>query len=170
MATIPVSWGELDRPGSHRFCDRQNASFFDPWFLVSTVRMTGCESPHAPLLIFPSSGVIRSGLRADVNVLCDLAERLSGLFIMACMVNSRGDILHNVTLPRSWFVNLISPGTDLRKDTSTFSMFAETMIELMQKIDAQAQQYRTSLPESEQFIADGSRMTDFTGSLYIARM
>lgn len=124
------------------------------------------------LLIFPFSEVLRCRLRVDLNALCDLAERLSGLFIMAYRFNSRGGILHNVTLPRSWFINLIIPGTDLGKDTSSFSMFASTIIELMQKIDAQVQQYLSkSSPETvERFIADGSRVTSLTGPLYIAQM
>jgi hypothetical protein len=104
-------------------------------------------------------------------VLCDLAERLSGLFIMAYRVNSRGGVLHNVTLPRSWFINLILPDADVRKNTSSFLTFAETTIELMQRVDAQAQRYLMSgVDIEEQFIADGTRVTNFTGPLYIARM
>ena len=125
---------------------------------------------RASLLTFPLSEIIRSKLRVDLNALCDLAERLTGLFIMAYRVNSRG-VLHNVTLPRSWFINLILPGTDLGKDTSTFSMFASTMIELMQRIDAQIQGYfMYSSDTREQFTVGGSRMTTLTGPLYVARM
>jgi len=126
---------------------------------------------HVPLLICPLSEVIRSRLRLDLNALCDLAERLSGLFIMAYRVNSRGGVLHNVTLPRSWFINLILPGTDLGKDTSAFSMFASTMIELMRRIDAQVQRYRAFTPDTgEQFVTDDSRVTNLTGPLYVVRM
>ena len=90
---------------------------------------------------------------------------------MAYRANSRGGVLHNVTLPRSWFINLILPGTDLGKDTSAFSIFASTIIELTQRIDAQIQRYRVFASDTgEQFIADGRRMTNFTGSLYITRM
>jgi hypothetical protein len=135
------------------------------------VRATRYAGPCASLLIFPLSEVLCSQLRVDLNALCDLAERLSGLFIMAYRINSRGNVLHNVTLPRSWFVNLILPGTDLGKDTSTFAMFASTIVELMQRIDAQAQRYHMSASDTgEQFIADGIQMTDLTGPLYIARM
>jgi len=107
-----------------------------------------------------------------LNALCDLAERLSGLFIMAYKFNSHGGALHNVTLPRSWFINFILPGMDLGKDTSTFSMFASTIIDLMQRIDAQVQRYHTaSAPETdEQFIAGGNQVTTLMGPLYIARM
>ena len=51
-------------------------------------------------------------------------------------------------------------------------MFASTMIELVQRIDAQVQRYLTkTAPEAgEQFIADGSLVTGLTGPLYIARM
>ena len=122
-------------------------------------------------LICALSKVLHSRLRVDLNALCDLAERLSGLFIMAYRVNSRGGVLHNVTLPRSWIINLILTGTDLGKNTSTFLMFASTIIELMQKIDAQVQRcFTSSESDTEQFIADGSRMTSLTGPLYIARM
>ena len=116
------------------------------------------------LLISPPSEALRSQpVCVDLIVLCDLAERLSGLFIMAHGVNSRRGALHNVIMPRSWFINLILPDMDLEKDTSTFPIFAETMIELMQQIDAQVQ-------SKGQFIADGSKITNITGPLYIARM
>jgi len=82
----------------------------------------------APL---PPVEVVRSGLRVDLNVLCDLAERLSGLFILAQANSRRAGVLHNVTLPRSWFINLILPGVVLRKDTLALPKFTSTMIELM---------------------------------------
>jgi len=93
------------------------------------------------LLTFSLSEIIRRWPRVDLNTLCDLAERLCGLFIVAYRVNSRGGVLHNVTLPRSWFINLILLGTDLGKDTSAFLMFAKTIIELMQQINEQTQRY-----------------------------
>ena len=126
---------------------------------------------NVSLLISPLSEVLRSSpVRVDLIVLCDLVERLSGLFIMAMRVGS-GGVLHDVTMPRSWFINLILPGTNLRKDTSAFSGFASTMIELMQRIDAQVRPHPMPASDTgEQFIADGSRMTKFTGPLYVARM
>ena len=127
--------------------------------------------PRASILIYPLSGVLYSQLRVDLNALCDFAERLSGLYIMAHRANSRGGVLHDVTLPRSWFINLILPDVDLKKDTSNLFALVSTIIELMQRIDAQVQQYPTSTSDiEEQFIVDGSRMTDLTGPLYIARM
>ena len=124
-------------------------------------------------LICPPSEVLRDRLRVDLTPLCDLVERLSGLFIMARRVNPLpvGGVLHDVIMPRSWFINLILPGMWLRKDTSTFPAFAETMIDLMQRIDAQVQRYLTfSKPDAEQFTVDGNRVTNLTGPLYIARM
>jgi len=126
--------------------------------------------PCAPILIHPRSEVLYSRLRVDLNALCDLAERLSGLFVMAYRANSRG-VLHDVTLPRSWFINLILPGVDLKRDTSTLFTLVSNMIELMQRIDAQVQQDPRSTSDiEEKFIADGSRATNLTGPLYIARM
>jgi hypothetical protein len=128
-------------------------------------------NPHASLLIYPLSEILSNWLRVDLIVLCDLAERLSGLFVMAHRVNFGRDALHNVILPRSWFITLIAPDSDLEKDTSTLLAFVETMIELMQRIDGQAQRYLMSGSDiGEQFIADGTRMTDLTRPLYIARM
>jgi hypothetical protein len=89
---------------------------------------------------------------------------------MAYRLNSRG-VLHNVTLPRSWFINLVLPDRDLEKDASDFLMFGVTMIELMQRIDAQVlESPKSTSGTGEQFIADDSRVTDLTGPLYIARM
>jgi len=133
------------------------------------VCMVGYLDPRASLLICLLSEVLRSKLCVDLTVLCDLVERLSGLFIMARNVNLLGGVLHNVTMPRSWFIALILPDTDLRQDTSTFSTFAETMIDLMQQIDTQVLRFPTTAPE-EQFTVDGRRMVGFMGPLYIARM
>ena len=172
LATAPVSWGgKFPCAGSRRVLCRQIALFVSPWFIVSTVRSAICNS-WGWLLIVPFSEILRSGLRVDLTPLCDLVERLSGLFIMAYRLNSRRGMLHNVTLPRSWFVSLILPGTGSGKDTSTFPMFASTVIELMHRIDAQVQRH-LKMPDSgteEQFVADNSRIITLTGPLYIARM
>ena len=126
---------------------------------------------RAPLLTCSLSEVLSIPLRVDLAVLCDLAERLSGLFIMARKVSSLGGVLHDVTMPRSWLINLILPGMDLRKNTSAFVVFAETMIDLVHRIDAQVQRSPTSVFDpGGQFTADGSRITDLTGPLHIARM
>ena len=173
MAATALSWGgEFHRTGFRRIFNCQSALVVGSWFIVSPVSTARYVGPRPFLLILSLSEVLRCGLRVDLNALCDLAERLSGLFIMAYRFNSRGGVLHNVTMPRSWFINLILPGTDLGKDTSTFSMFASTIIDLMQRIDAQVQRsFTVSAPETgEQFIADGSRVTSLTGPLYIARM
>jgi hypothetical protein len=50
-------------------------------------------------------------------------------------------------------------------------MFASTVIELMQRIDAQAQRNLMSgSGTGQQFFVDGSGMNNLTGPLYIARM
>jgi len=135
------------------------------------VRVAGYVNTRMSLLISPLSEVLRSSpVRVDLIVLCDLVERLSGLFIMARRVGFE-DALHDVTMPRSWFINLILPGTDLERNTSTFSTFTSTIIELMQRIDAQVRRHLTSPSETwGRFIADGSQVTSLTGPLYIARM
>ena len=90
---------------------------------------------------------------------------------MAYRVNSRGGVLHNVTMPRSWFVNLILPDPNLRKDTSDFLSFASTIIELMQLIDAEILRHPTSASDTEErCVVDGNRVTSLTGPLYVARM
>ena len=106
----------------------------------------------------------------DLNHLCDLAERLSGLFIMAYRVYFRG-LLHNVTLPRSWFINLIRPRPNLSKNTSTFLPFTRVLIDLMQRVSNQVEQYSPFPSETgDHFRADGGRVTNITGPFYIARM
>jgi hypothetical protein len=72
--------------------------------------------------------------------------------------------LHDVALPRSWFINLMRPNLNLRKETSAFFTLVANLIDLMQRIDAHASGVE------EPFIVDGSRMTDLTGSLCVARM
>ena len=90
---------------------------------------------------------------------------------MTRSANSLGGVLHNVTMPRSWFITLTLPRTGLQRDTSTFFAFAETMIDLIQRIDAQAQApFASVFDTGEQFTVDGGRMTNFTGPLHVARM
>ena len=118
--------------------------------MVSAVRTAGRVGLYASLLTCPLSETIRSGMRIDLNVLCDLVERLSGLFIMAYRAGFQGGLLHNVILPRSWFINLMLPGTDLRKDASAFFPFAFTMITLMRRIDVEIRQNSTPAPVNEE--------------------
>ena len=87
--------------------------------------------------------------------------------------NSEDGVLHNIMLPRSWFINLTLPGTDLEKDISTFSVFVSTTIELMEQIDLQVECQGHpvfAFDVGDQFIADGTRVTSLTGPIYIARM
>lgn len=106
----------------------------------------------------------------DLNHLCDLVERLTGLFIMSHRFFYRG-ALHNVTLPRSWLINLIRPHTDLRKDRSMSQPFTRTIIEFVRQVSKQVEQY-SPFPSDrvDQFRADGGRVNNITGPLYIARM
>ena len=106
----------------------------------------------------------------DLNHLCDLVERLSGLFIMAYSVYFR-EKLHNVALPRSWFINLIRSHPNLRKQMSTLLPFTRTIIELMRRVFKQVEQYSPFPSDTvDQFRADGGRVTNITGPFYIARM
>lgn len=118
-------------------------------------------------------GVLYNQLPIDLNVLCDLFERLTGLFIMAHKVFFRRHVplLHGVVLPRSWFIDLILPDTDLGKPASSLIKFTSTMVEFMQEIDAQLQRYPTATSTTkERFLADGRRVSNWIGPLYISRM
>lgn len=174
VAAIPLSrGGETHRSRSRCVFNCQRPSCVDLWLIVYTVRTGKFDWPTCIPSDLPSSEVLHGNLCADLNALCNLAERLSGLFILARRSQLRGGALHGVTLPRSWFVNIILSWTDPRKDSSTLFAFVVNMIDLMQRIDAQVQRYLTPASDvsiEEQFIADGNRMTDLTGSLYIARM
>jgi len=111
---------------------------------------------------------ILNKLPADLNHLCDLVERLSGLFIMAYRVHYRG-IVHNVTLPRSWFIILLRPLPSPEKHTSALLPFTRTIMDLMQRIDKQVES-PPQLGHVDQFRADGRRVTNITGPFYIARI
>ena len=163
-AATPVSKG-TPRTGFRGICNRRNGRFIDLWFFVFAVRTARYVDPRTCLLICPPSQVIYNQTYTDLTPLCDLAERLSGLFILARRVISPGGVPHNVTMPRSWFINLILSNTDLEKDTSAFTMFASTLIELMQRIDAQVQRY-----PGEEFAADANQVANLTGLLSVARM
>jgi hypothetical protein len=92
--------------------------------------------------------------------------------MMARKFDPLRNVLHEVALPRSWFIGFIpSDAKFLRKDTSYLPECASTVIEFMNQIDAQVQRYPTATSTTkERFIANGSRLTDITGPPYIARM
>lgn len=116
-------------------------------------------------------GILLTQLSVDLNVLCDIVERLTGLFTMARKVDPQRGVLHDVALPRSWFINFILPHTKLEKDTTHFFKFVTTAIEFMQQIDAQVQRYPTATSTTkERFIVGSTRVTNLTGPPYIARM
>ena len=100
-------------------------------------------------------------------MLCDLIERLSGLFITAVRSGPRESVLHDILLPRSWLINFILPESNLKKDSTTILEFVEDMIDLIQRIDVQVQQCSDN---GAQFTVEGNRVTGLTGPLYIARM
>jgi hypothetical protein len=123
------------------------------------------------ILICLPRGIFCAQLPVDLDVLCDLVERLTGLYVMSYKVNTQWRTLHEVVLPRSWFINFILPGTKLEKDTSYISDFTSIVVEFMHQIDAQVQRYPTVTSTSKRrFSTDGSRVTNLTGPLYIARM
>ena len=122
-----------------------------------------------PFLTHPPRAIIRSDLRVDLNMLCYLAERLTGLFVMAHNVDPKWRAPHEAALPRGWFINLIHPGIDLDKDTSTFLTFGSTIIDLLREVDTQVQKYPDPAA-NERFIAGFGRVTDWTGPLYLSRM
>lgn len=130
-------------------------------------------SPAVSLLNYSHSEVLHQDLYVDLNVLCNLIEKLSGLFIITSKSGPRKSVLHDIILPRSWFISFILPEADLKKDSTAIFEFVEDVIELLQRIDVQVQQSFESSYDFEngnQFTAEGSRVTGLTGPLYIARM
>ena len=137
------------------------------------MRTTVNVDSHASLLIRSPSEILQSGLPIDLNVLCDVIERLTGLFIMVHnmphKVGSRW--LHELALPQSWFISLTLPETVPETDASNFRNFVSAIIKLMQQIDAQILRYPTTATTTkEQFVVGGSRATNLMGPLYVARM
>jgi len=49
---------------------------------------------------------VESRVPLNYGVLCHFADRLTGIFILIAAHSFRSGRLHNVTLPRSWFVEL----------------------------------------------------------------
>ena len=116
------------------------------------------------------SGLFWSELLVDLNTLCDVIERITGLFIMAQKIDPQDYVLHEAALPRSWFIKLI-PDTALRKDTSSFFKFVSVAMDFMRQIDAQVHRYpMATTTTKERFVVDGGRVTGLMGPFYITRM
>ena len=82
---------------------------------------------------------------------------------MAYQTNAR-TVLHGVTLPRSWFINLIFPSVDFRKDTSAFVKFSSTLIELMHRIHAESQPQRSPTPAPDTEVPGAEVQEDSTSA------
>ena len=106
----------------------------------------------------------------DIGPFCDAVERLCGSFILAHRFMTARGILHNVTLPRSWFINLSRSLPLLNKNTNHIPHFVNDTIELLRRIDLQRELYNPQTADSQQFKHSGSRLTPLYASVYITRM
>lgn len=102
----------------------------------------------------------------DVGHYCDVVERLCGSLILSYRSMTERGILHGITLPRSWFINLLRSSPSLDKNTSYIPHFVNDTIELLRRIDLQREDYR----DDQQFKYNGSRLTPMCASACIARM
>lgn len=106
----------------------------------------------------------------DVGHYCDAVERLCGSLILSYRCMTECGILHGITLPRSWFINLLRSSPPLDKNTTYIPHFVNDAIELLRRIDSQREHYRPLSVDDQQFKYNGSRLSPMVASAYIARM
>ena len=106
----------------------------------------------------------------DLGHYCDAVERLCGSIILSYRFMMGRGVLHGVTLPRSWFVNLFRPFSPLDKNTTWIPHFVNDTTELLRRVDLQREHYKPRPIDAEQFKHNGSRLTPLYASAYIARM
>lgn len=102
--------------------------------------------------------ILMNEIPADVGSFCDAVERLCGLYILAYRFMVGRGVLHDVTLPRSWFIGLSRSLPLLDKNTAYLPHFVNDMVELLQRIGG------------PQFKHNGSRLNPLYASVYITRM
>ena len=94
----------------------------------------------------------------DVGPFCDAVERLCGSFILSYRFTTERGTLHDVTLPRSWFIGLSRSLPILDKNTTYIPHFVNDAIEVLQRIDNQRLDHY------------GSRLPPLNAAVYTARM
>ena len=76
----------------------------------------------------------------EVGPFCDAVEKPCGLFILAYRFNAQQGSLHDVILPRSWFIGLSRFLQALDKNTSYLRRFVEIAVEFLQRLNSQREQ------------------------------
>lgn len=93
---------------------------------------------------------------------------------MAHRVTTGQRSLHDVTLPRSWFINLSRLLPTLDKDIIYLRRFASDMVELLRYfnrcLDLQREHPNPQTTDNHQFIHNGSSLGPLSASVYIPRM
>jgi len=106
----------------------------------------------------------------EVGPFCDAVERLCGSFIVAHRLATRRGPLHNVTLPRSWFISLSRSLPTLDKKTNYLPRFVNDTIDLLRRLDYQREHSKSQISDSHQFKHNESSLGALYASMYIARM
>lgn len=107
----------------------------------------------------------------NLGPVCDAVERLCGLHILAHRFTTARHTLHDVTLPRSWFMALFRSRPFLDKNTDYIPLFVRNTIELLRRIDLQRESYNSQIiVDNHQFKHNGLKLNPLHASVYIARM
>ena len=174
MATVPHSTGirneeSLHRLGLHHFLTWRSSPFVDSWNLIFEVGIVATQSSeHFDL--YACRQILMNRVPVDVGHYCDAVERLCGSLILSYRSTMEFGILHGITLPRSWFINLLHSSPPLDKNISYIPHFVNDMIELLRRIDSQREHYGSLSVGDQQFKYNGSRLSPMCASAYIARM
>ena len=114
-------------------------------------------------------------ITVEVGPFCDAVERLCGLFIMAHRFSPESSSLHDVTLPRSWFISLSRSLPALDKNIKGLRYFVNDVIELLRRLnrrlDVQHEPPNSQATlDNRHFTYNGSSLGPLYASIYIARM
>ena len=134
---------------------------------------------HSPRVTEPPCSracrhIVVNRIPVEVGPFCDAVERLCGLFIMAHRVTTGQRTLHDVILPRSWFINLSRLLPALDKNIIYLRRFATDLTELLRhfnrRLDLQREHPSPQTTDNHQFIHNGSSLGPLYASMYIPRM
>lgn len=152
---------QLPTGRSSPFADSRNLVFE-----VSAVLAQDSELPDSRAC----RQILVNHVPVDVGHYCDAVERLCGSIILSYRFTMERGVLHGVTLPRSWFINLFRLLPPLDKNTAWIPHFVNDTLEFLRRIDLQREHYKPRSVDTEQFKHNGSRLTPPYASAYIARM
>ncbi|KAI0353177.1 hypothetical protein OH77DRAFT_1497420 [Trametes cingulata] len=153
-------------PKGHRFPGLWSGPSYVVHDLVYMMQSKSSDALDRGVLFL--NHILRNRLVVDIGVLCDFMDHLCSSLIVAVRLHS-GATLHDLTLPKSWIVNVVNSMTDLRdKSTNRAVDYTRHLRELLLQVYTGDESEWHVLVDSFDLSKRGSYL--ITRSIFVARI